>query len=566
MSRHKLQINIARLMVLCLTVALLLPLVPAASAASGTCGNDVAWTLEGGVLTVLGTGSMEDYSEEVLAPWAHFADQITAVVVKQGVQSVGAFAFFRLEKLKTVTLPQSVKTIGHCAFYACKQLTMLNMAGVSEIGESAFEQCSALRSVRLPGTLQILRSRAFYRCDGLLSITVPASVTKMESSVFGYCHQLRSANILANISKLPYWTFYGCYVLETVRLNQNISDLGEAALDGTKVEKPEYTDKVPEISFGDTQTESKDDTTVTTDTQYKEDADAAVSTTVTTVTKGDEKTTSVQIDAIIETKNGWDAVENAVNENRYGSTAVQVDLWLKGDTTVSGKDLGRFSGEDVKLTIHTSQGAQWYIDGKQLISNELSEEYNLSYTLRELTDPDEKQEAVLNGHKGYTLEFHGVLNFKVEVEIPLPLDYFRQSAVFFTPEKDGYARRQAVMIDRAGIARFYLGQVDAKVQYLIGINVPQKTEQNNQNPVSDVIIPDSMKNEFPKLEQMDEINYIITGTKSSLGINIGQLTIILAAVMVTSAVVVAVVMRINFKRKLKAGYVPDMSYEEDEEE
>lgn len=560
MGRNKLQVNIARLMALCLAVALLLPLVPAASAASGTCGSDVAWTLEGGVLTVFGTGSMEDYSEEVLAPWVHFADQITAVIVKQGVQSVGAFAFFRLEKLKTVTLPQSVKTVGQCAFYACKQLTMLNMIGVAEIGESAFEQCSALRSVRLPNTLRTLRSRAFYRCDSLLSITVPASVTEMESTVFGYCHQLRSANILANISKLPYWTFYGCYALETVRLQQNISDLGEAALDGTKVEKPEYTDKVPEISFSDTQTESKDDTTVTTDTQYIEDADAAVSTTVTTVTKGDEKTTSVQIDAIIETKNGWDAVENAVNENRYGSTAVQVDLWLKGDTTVSGKDLGRFFGEDVKLTVHTSQGAQWYIDGKQVAANDLAKEYDLSYTLRELTGPDEKQKEALSGHKGYTLTFNAALDFKVEVEIRLPLDYFRQSAVFFTPEKDGYQRRQAVMIDDAGLAHFYLGQVESGVQYLIGINVPQKVEQDNQNPVSDVIIPDSMKNEYPKLEQTEEITYIVTGVKSSLGLNIGQLTFFLIAGMIICAVVVGVAMRILYKRKLKSGYIPDMRY------
>lgn len=566
MGRNKMQVNIARLMALCLAVALLLPLVPAASAASGTCGNDVSWTLAGGMLTVFGTGNMADYSEDAPAPWARFADQITAVVVKQGVQSVGSFAFFQLEKLKTVTLPQSVKTVGQFAFCGCKGLTMLNMVGVAEIGESAFEQCIALRSVRLPSTLKTIRTRAFYRCEGLVAITIPASVTTIEGAVFTYCHQLRIANVMADITTLPYWTFYGCYELKIVRLHKNIADLGEASLEGTKIEKPEYTDKVPESTFSDTQTEKTEDATVTTDTHYKENADAVVSTVVTTVNKDNQKETSVQIQATLETDKGWSSVETAVNENRYGSENIQANVWLKGDATVSGSDLNRFAGTDMKLTIHTEQGAQWHIDGKNLAEKKLAEKYDLSYTLQELTDPDEKQAETLAGHKGYILKFNGVLDFKVEVDILLSQEYYRQSAVFFTPEDGSYVRRQAVMIDQTGTAHFYLGQVDKNVNYLIGINVPRKEDVETQNPASDVIIPDSMKHEFPKLEQTEEITYIITGTSSSLGINIGQLTIILVAVMVTSAVVIAVVMRINFKRKLKAGYVPDMSYEDEEEE
>ena len=98
MGRNKLQVNILRLMALCLVVMLMLPLIPTASAVSGSCGKDVAWSLEGGLLTVYGSGAMTDYSEELPAPWAQYAEQITAVSVKQGVESVGAFAFFNLEK------------------------------------------------------------------------------------------------------------------------------------------------------------------------------------------------------------------------------------------------------------------------------------------------------------------------------------------------------------------------------------------------------------------------------------------------------------------------------------
>ena len=566
MGRSKSMKYTVRLMALCLVAALLLPLVPAASAASGTCGQDVAWTLETGVLTISGSGMMANYSEQNPAPWSKFADQITAVVVKQGVQSVGALAFFQLEKLQTVTLANSVGTIGQCAFYGCKQLAMLNMSGVEEIGESAFEQCSALQTLRLPESVQTLRSRAFYRCDGLLSVTVPAGVTKMEGSVFAYCHNLRIANIMATLEQLPYWTFYGCYDLEIVRLSKSIIGVGESALNGTKVESPEYTDKVPQISFDHTQSETVDDTTVTVDTYYNESADAAVSTVVTTVNKAGNKDTTVQINATVESAKGWNTIESAINSNRYGVSDVQVDVWLKGNTTIAGTDLARFAGKDITVTLHTAEGVRWHIDGKNLNTNELAQKYDLSYTLVELVDPDEKQAAALAGHKGYLLRFNGVLDFKVTVELPFSVENFRQSAVFFTLEKDGYARRQAVMIDQAGIAQFYLGQVDANVDYLIGINVPQKIEQDNQNPLSDVIIPNSMKDKHQQMEQTEEIQYVITGTKSSLGISFGQLTIILAAVMITCAVVIGVVIRMNFKRKLKAGYVPDMSYADEEDE
>lgn len=566
MGRNKLQVNISRLMALCLAVVLLLPLIPSASAVSGTCGRDVAWSLEGGTLTVYGSGAMEDYSEELPAPWAQFADQISAVVVKQGVESVGAFTFFGMKNVKTVTLANSVRTVKEFAFCGCEQLKMLNMAGVTEIGASAFERCAALKTVRLPSVLQTIRARAFYRCESLLSVTVPASVTTMEGSVFAYCHQLRVANIMANISALPYWTFYGCYELKTVRLQKNIAGLGESSLEGTKVETPEHTDKVPDTAFSDTKTEETEGATVTTDTSYKEDKNASVNTVVTTVKKENQTETSLQIDAVLESDKGWNAVTDAVNENRYGTTNVQANVWLKGSAKVSGSDLGRFAGSDVQLTIYTEQGAQWFIDGKNLAAEKLAKEYDLSYTLQEVTEPDEKQAATLSGHKGYTLRFHASLDFKVEVEILLPREYCRQSAVFFTPEGDGYERRQAVMIDQTGTAHFYLGQVDKNVDYLIGINVPRKEDQGSQNSLSDVIIPDSMKHEYPNLEQMEEVTYIITGTSSSLGINIGQLTIILVAVMVTSAVVIAIIMRMNFKRKLKAGYVPDMSYEEENDQ
>lgn len=565
MSRNKLQVNIARLMALCLAAALLLLFIPTASAASGECGSGVSWELTGGVLTISGSGAMTDYSETKPAPWQAEKETVRAVIVEAGVTTIGSCAFLNMDGLTSVILDASVKKIGDWAFSGCYELALLNLGGVEEIGQSAFERCQSLTGVRLPDTLLVLRYRAFYGCDKLVSITVPASVIAMETSVFAHCASLQNATVLAGISDLPSWTFYNCKNLTKVTMAPSITEVGFEAFYECVVEEPAYG-HVGDSSHSTTTTQQENGNTIITNSTYRENENTMVSTQVVSTKTDSGKTVDVKIDAVLENQNGWSDVEREVDNGLKGADNVNVTVWLKGDAAVSGADLGRFSNKNVKVTVHTTQGAEWYFDGNQLAADKLAESYDLSYTLRELTDPDEKQAEALSGHKGYTLTFHAKLDFKVEVEIPLPKEYCRQSAVFFTPEKTAYERRQAVMIDQAGIARFYLGQVGADVDYLIGINVPKKTEQGNQNAVSDVIIPNSMKNEFPQLQQTNEVNYIITGAKSSLGINIGQLTIILAAVMVTCAVVVAVVMRINFKRKLKAGYVPDMSYEDEEEE
>ena len=116
------------------------------------------------------------------------------------------------------------------------------------------------------------------------------------------------------------------------------------------------------------------------------------------------------------------------------------------------------------------------------------------------------------------------------------------------------------MVDGEGIAHFYLAKVDANTEYLIGINVPNP--DTSPNEPSDAIIPDELKNEYPAMEQVEQIEYVITGRKSSWGLNFGQVTQILAVVMIGAVVIVGVVVYIVFKMKLKRGYVPDMSYRE----
>lgn len=558
MSRNKLKQNMARLMVIVLCVLLVLPLAPTAAAATNTCGDGVRWELAGGVLTISGSGAMYDYSESVPAPWQEHKDVICAVIVEEGVTAIGDCAFLQMEQLAAVTLASSVKSIGCWAFSGCKSLGMLEMPSVEIIKRSAFERCDALKSIRLPETLMELQYRAFYACEALVNVTVPVSVVTMERSVFAHCPSLQTATVLANLEQLPDWTFYNCQRLSLVIMAPSIEDVGYQAFHECAVEAPTPGHMAPDTHTSTVKTE-KDGTIVIDKTTTNEDKNGTVSTQIiTTQTDSDQKVSAV-IDAVLENKDGWDLVEEKITDSLDIADSVTANVWLKGDLQLTGDDLNRFVGKDVQLIVQTSQGTKWHINGKDLVDKKLSKKYQLSYTLTKLTDCDEKQAQALGGHDGYLLEFHGVLNFNVEVELPIGKSYQRQSAVFFSLEGGSYQRKQAVMIDAQGMAHFYLGHIKPGVQYLIGINVPQ---QNNQNLISDVIIPNSLKQEYPNIAPVEEIDYIVTGVNSSLGINIGQLTIILIAAMVICGIIVGVVIRISFKRKLKQGYVPDMSYKE----
>ncbi|MCD7767890.1 MAG: dockerin type I domain-containing protein [Oscillospiraceae bacterium] len=74
------------------------------STETGTCGENVIWTLDTstGVLTISGEGEMEDYSSSSDVPWYSLRESITAVVIEDGVTSIGSFAFYECSSLTDV--------------------------------------------------------------------------------------------------------------------------------------------------------------------------------------------------------------------------------------------------------------------------------------------------------------------------------------------------------------------------------------------------------------------------------------------------------------------------------
>ncbi|MBR2589671.1 MAG: leucine-rich repeat protein, partial [Clostridia bacterium] len=114
-----------------LTVVMLVSIIPAmpltasAEDVSGQCGENATFTIAGNTLTISGTGTMYDYLMNP-AEWFSYRDQITAIVVEEGITSIGIEAFGSLY-VQSVSIADSVTEIGASAFTCCDALTTVTI-------------------------------------------------------------------------------------------------------------------------------------------------------------------------------------------------------------------------------------------------------------------------------------------------------------------------------------------------------------------------------------------------------------------------------------------------------
>lgn len=589
--RHHYKLNIARVFALVMALLLLsAQWMPAVSAAEkGSCGKGLSWSFVAGTLTISGKGDMEDYHDASLAPWDGFKDEIRRLVLPDGLNSIGNRAFFDCNNLTTVTIPNSVKEIGAYAFGNCDSLAMLKLGSrVEIIGVGAFQNCTALDAVRLPGGLTELGDKAFYRCESLTTITIPQGLTQMGASVFAYCTGLVSATSYARIKLLPEWTFYGCTQLISVVLAETVTDVGNYAFkdcgtlstvyysgdsekaqtiqDSIAEDIPGFenygyiSNDIPSSTDSSTSsfaTENEDGTITQINTSVKQEENLTVVTEV-SHTRPQDTTTggncSAEIKVTVENKDGWASASQAVSESlknindSYVTNAtvnsVDVTVYMKDSQAPTDAFVENLVGRDVEVTVVSPNGSSWQLDCSQLKSEELTGNYNFSYTL---DNPSDQSKKKLKTDNCYQLSFEQSAQLKTELLVQLPSsEVNRSNAFLYQIEKDGtHTRLQAVKIDQNAVAHFYLASVDKDTTYVIGINVPnEKTD--------DLIIPDELASDYgTSFIRVEQIQYVSTGAESSWGLTFWQVTFIMIAVLVTVIVAVGVIMSMYNKQRLK---------------
>lgn len=106
------------------------------------------WDLTDGVLTISGTGAMDDYTSASSVPWYSQRATIKSVVIRNGITRIGSRAFYNCTALENVTIANTVTEIGEWAFHGNTALAQLHIPGsVATIEASALRNCSGLTNL-----------------------------------------------------------------------------------------------------------------------------------------------------------------------------------------------------------------------------------------------------------------------------------------------------------------------------------------------------------------------------------------------------------------------------------
>ena len=199
------------------------------TATSGKCGENVSWSLKDGVLTISGTGKMNDYVSKS-SPF-YDRNDIKSVEIKSGVTSIGNWAFTDCRGLTKITIPSSVTSIGNDAFGGCTILTSVKIpSSVTSIGAEAFVYCSSLKSITIPSSIKSIVDWTFEQCTSLTSVTIQKGVTSIGYEAFKNCTSLTSVTIPNSVTSIGDLAFGDCLMLSSVTIPKSVTSIGEYAI------------------------------------------------------------------------------------------------------------------------------------------------------------------------------------------------------------------------------------------------------------------------------------------------------------------------------------------------
>ena len=179
-------------------------------------------------------------------------NDIINYVVKAGTRVICNEAFSGCSGLTSVTIPNTVTSIGDRAFEDCRGLTSVIIPNsVTSIGNEAFKDCSGLTSVTIPNSVTSIGREAFSGCSGLTSVTIPNSVTSIGGWAFSDCSGIThpiivndmfvflpngykdkdNYSIPENISIIIEGAFGGCSGLTSITIPNSVTSIEACAFE-----------------------------------------------------------------------------------------------------------------------------------------------------------------------------------------------------------------------------------------------------------------------------------------------------------------------------------------------
>lgn len=187
------------------------------------------------------------YQDNILPLYVFGRCRLSSVSIPNSVTSIGSSAFYACNSLTSITIPNSVTSIGSGAFSDCSGLISITIPNsVTNIGNDAFGNCSGLISITIPNSVTSIENGTFVGCSGLTSIMIPNSVTNIGNDAFGNCSSLTSITIPNSVISIGSYAFYGCCGLTSITIPNSVTSIGNGTFGGcsgltsifSKIENP----------------------------------------------------------------------------------------------------------------------------------------------------------------------------------------------------------------------------------------------------------------------------------------------------------------------------------------
>ena len=182
--------------------------------------------------------------------WFLGDNTITEIVIPEGVETIGSYAFANLTALTKVVLPSTLERIDFGAFMGCTSLTEvegienvkfinrdafagcalkgnISLTGAVAIADSAFAYNTKLTGVTMGKDIQSVGANAFSHNTSLKSVTFGSEIIKLGQNAFDNCSSLKEISI--NAAVIPTMAFNECKALEKITLGKDVAVIGEYA-------------------------------------------------------------------------------------------------------------------------------------------------------------------------------------------------------------------------------------------------------------------------------------------------------------------------------------------------